>query len=147
VTFVPEEAVFVWIQVRMSITLLILGLPNEVTLKAETPAQACKSTVTRTLQMIPLESKVFGNKRLLRVWLPPGYSAPVAAAKRYPVLYLFDGQMLFDRCTSQLFQDEWRVAFRRRDLRRPWKKVEEIKNSQRLFRVPAEVPETVTRPD
>jgi enterochelin esterase-like enzyme len=52
---------------------------------------------------------VFGNKRLLRVWLPPGYSEPVAAAKRYPVLYLFDGQMLFDRCTSQPFPDEWRV--------------------------------------
>src|SRR6266550_5093793 len=24
-------------------------------------------------------------------------------------LYLFDGQMLFDRCTSQPFPDEWRV--------------------------------------
>jgi enterochelin esterase-like enzyme len=93
----------------LSITLLILGLPNEATLKAETSAQACKSTVTGTLEMIPLESKVFGNKRLLRVWLPPGYSEPVAAAKRYPVLYLFDGQMLFDRCTSQPFPDEWRV--------------------------------------
>lgn len=40
-----------------------------------------------------------------------------------------------------------RMAFRRRDLWRPWKKFEEIKNSQRLFRVPAEVPETVTSPD
>ena len=69
----------------LSITLLILGLPNEATLKAETPAQACKSTVTGMLEMIPLESKVYGNKRLLRVWLPPGYSEPVAAAKRYPV--------------------------------------------------------------
>jgi enterochelin esterase-like enzyme len=33
----------------------------------------------------------------------------VAAGKRYPVLYLFDGQMLFDRCTSQPFPDEWHV--------------------------------------
>ena len=78
-------------------------------LKAQVPAQACKSTVTGTLEIIPLESKVFGNKRLLRVWLPPGYSAQAAAAKRYPVLYLFDGQMLFDRCTSQPFPDEWHV--------------------------------------
>jgi len=93
----------------LSITLLMLGLPDEATLKAETPAQACKSTVTGRLEMIPLESKVFGNKRLLRVWLPPGYSEPGAAVKRYPVLYLFDGQMLFDRCTSQPFPDEWRV--------------------------------------
>ena len=93
----------------LSISLLILGLPNGATLKAESPEQECKSTVTGTLEMIPLESNVFGNKRLLRVWLPPGYSEPVVAAKRYPVLYLFDGQMLFDRCTSQPFPDEWRV--------------------------------------
>jgi enterochelin esterase-like enzyme len=59
--------------------------------------------------MIPLESKVFGNKRFLRVWLPPGYFDPVTAAKRYPVSYIFDGQLLFDRCTSQPFPDEWHV--------------------------------------
>src|SRR6202044_3726782 len=58
----------------LSITLLILGLANEATLKAEPPAHACKSTGTGTLEMIPLDSKVFGNKRFLRVWLPPGYS-------------------------------------------------------------------------
>ena len=59
--------------------------------------------------MIPPESKVYGNKRSLRVWLPPGYSDPAAASKRYPVLYLFDGQLLFDRCTSEQFPDEWHV--------------------------------------
>lgn len=91
------------------INFLILAAPSEAGLKAEVPEQACKSTVTGTLEMIPFESKVFGNKRLLRVWLPPGYFDPVAAAKRYPVLYLFDGQMLFDRCTSQPFPDEWHV--------------------------------------
>jgi len=64
--------------------LLILGLANEPTLKAETPEQACKSTVTGTLEMVPLESKVFGNKRLLRVWLPPGYSEPVAPRSGIP---------------------------------------------------------------
>src|ERR1700733_2344911 len=91
------------------ITLMVFGLTNQVTLEAQAPAQACKSTITGTLEIIPLESKVFGNKRLLREWLPPGYSEPAAGARRYPVLYLFDGQMLFDRCTSQPFPDEWRV--------------------------------------
>lgn len=91
------------------IHLLTLGVPVGTRLQAEAPKQPCKSTVTGTLEMIPLESKVFGNKRLLRVWLPPGYSDTVAAGKRYPVLYLFDGQMLFDRCTSQPFPDEWHV--------------------------------------
>jgi enterochelin esterase-like enzyme len=91
------------------LNLMIVGAASETELKAQAPAQACKSTVTGTLEIIPLESKVFGNRRLLRVWLPPGYSAQAAAAKRYPVLYLFDGQMLFDRCTSQPFPDEWHV--------------------------------------
>jgi hypothetical protein len=104
-----HERLAMVLRLILFINLLILGVPSEATLKAEAPARACKSTVTGTLEMIPLESKVFGNKRLLRVWLPPGYSEPVAAAKRYPVLYLFDGQMLFDRCTSKPFPDEWRV--------------------------------------
>jgi enterochelin esterase-like enzyme len=91
------------------IHLLTLGVLVGTKLQAEAPEQPCKSTVTGTLEMIPLESKVFGNKRLLRVWLPPGYSDTVASGKRYPVLYLFDGQMLFDRCTSQPFPDEWHV--------------------------------------
>jgi len=91
------------------INLLVLGLNSPA--KAETAAleQACTSTVTGTLEVIPFESKAFGNKRFLRVWLPPGYSDPAAAAKRYPVLYIFDGQFLFDRCTSQPFPDEWHV--------------------------------------
>jgi enterochelin esterase-like enzyme len=97
------------LQPTLSIALLIAGLLSAATLQAQTPAQPCKSTVTGTLEMISLESKVYGNKRSLRVWLPPGYSEPAAAAKRYPVLYLFDGQTLFDRCTSQPFPDEWGV--------------------------------------
>ncbi len=90
-------------------TALVLGLQSIVTLKAQTPGQTCKSTVTGTLDVIPLQSKVYGDKRFLRVWLPPGYSEPAAASKRYPVLYLFDGQLLFDRCTSESFPDEWHV--------------------------------------
>src|SRR5438132_1161977 len=37
--------------------------------------------------------------RLLRVWLPPGYDDP-GNERRYPVLYLNDGQNLFDRTTA-----------------------------------------------
>jgi predicted alpha/beta superfamily hydrolase len=43
-----------------------------------------------------LNSEVFGNTRLLRVWLPPGYDA----SARHPVLYLNDGQNLFDPATA-----------------------------------------------
>jgi predicted alpha/beta superfamily hydrolase len=45
-----------------------------------------------------LTSKIFGNTRLLRVWLPPDYDG--WGAVRYPVLYLNDGQNLFDPATS-----------------------------------------------
>jgi enterochelin esterase-like enzyme len=97
------------LRLTLFINLLILGIPGEATLKAEAPTQACKSTVTGALEIVPFESKVYGDKRLMRVWLPAGYSSSKASAKRYPVLYLFDAQDLFDRCTSRPGQDEWHV--------------------------------------
>lgn len=45
-----------------------------------------------------LSSGIFGNTRLLRVWLPPDYDG--WGATRYPVLYLNDGQNLFDPATA-----------------------------------------------
>ena len=45
-----------------------------------------------------LRSRVFGNTRLLRVWLPPDYDG--WGGTRYPVLYLNDGQNLFDPVTA-----------------------------------------------
>lgn len=43
-------------------------------------------------------SDVLDNRRDVLVWLPPGYDAD--ADRRYPVLYLHDGQNLFDTSTS-----------------------------------------------
>ncbi len=45
-----------------------------------------------------LRSRIFGNTRLVRVWLPPDYDG--WGATRYPVLYLNDGQNLFDPATA-----------------------------------------------
>lgn len=45
-----------------------------------------------------LRSKVFRNTRLVRVWLPPDYDG--WGEKRYPVLYLNDGQNLFEAATA-----------------------------------------------
>lgn len=42
--------------------------------------------------------------RKIRVWLPPGYATSSA---HYPVVYMQDGQNLFDKATS--FAGEWRV--------------------------------------
>ncbi len=51
-----------------------------------------------TLRIHDLRSRIFGNTRLVRVWLPPGYDQGRGA--RYPVLYLNDGQNLFEPATA-----------------------------------------------
>ena len=61
------------------------------------------------LRILALDSEVFGNSRKLRVWLPQDYAAPENRKKRYPVLYLNDGQNLFDPETSLFGGGEWRV--------------------------------------
>ncbi len=50
------------------------------------------------LYLHELRSQVFGNTRLLRVWLPPDYDGSRAA--HYPTLYLNDGQNLFEAATA-----------------------------------------------
>jgi predicted alpha/beta superfamily hydrolase len=63
--------------------------------------------VSGGLRLHELRSRIFRNTRLLRVWLPPDYDASGAA--RYPVLYLNDGQNLFDPATAFAGVD-WRVG-------------------------------------
>ncbi|MBX3357609.1 MAG: hypothetical protein KF745_04195 [Phycisphaeraceae bacterium] len=41
------------------------------------------------------------------IWLPPGYNAPENASRRYPVLYLQDGQNLFEKLPA--VPGEWEV--------------------------------------
>src|SRR5207247_8812519 len=43
-------------------------------------------------------SRVLGNRRDVVVYLPPGYSR--FSSRRYPVLYMHDGQNVFDAATS-----------------------------------------------
>jgi predicted alpha/beta superfamily hydrolase len=50
-------------------------------------------------------SRYLERDRTVLVYLPPGYDA--STADRYPVLYLHDGQNIFDRATS--FGEEWQV--------------------------------------
>ena len=50
-------------------------------------------------------SRYLEHDRTVIVYLPPHYDAE--AAVRYPVLYLHDGQNVFDRATS--FGEEWHV--------------------------------------
>ncbi len=66
------------------------------------------TSATGDLRIHPFRSRIFRNSRYLRVWLPPGYDDPANQARRYPVLYLNDGQNLFESSTS--FNGvEWQV--------------------------------------
>lgn len=64
--------------------------------------QHAKAGVTGRLDVFEIASPRLGNRRNVRVWLPPEYEAEVNAARRYPVLYLHDGQNVFDPATSFL---------------------------------------------
>ncbi len=63
---------------------------------------------TGDLRLHEFRSRVFRNKRWLRVWLPPGYDDGENLGRRYPVLYLNDGQNLFEAATSYAGV-EWQV--------------------------------------
>jgi len=87
--------------------LLCAGLLCTTTAPAQPIAPACQSTVGGDLRLHPLESRIFGNTRTIRVLLPPGYDAPENKSRRYPVLYMLDGQNLFDACLSDVSHVEW----------------------------------------
>ena len=64
-------------------------------------------TVVGWVEIIPFESKIFHNTRMLRVLVPANYFSPHNARRSYPVLYMQDGQNLFDEATSNT--GEWHV--------------------------------------
>src|SRR6267143_2009513 len=53
------------------------------------------------------QSKILNNDRDVIVYLPPGYDKN--KQRHYSVLYLHDGQNLFDGATSFIPGQEWRV--------------------------------------
>ena len=71
--------------------------------------QASQHNIVGELRRHKVRSRVFDNVRTLRVLVPDGYGAAENRKRRYPVLYLNDGQNLFDPTTSVLNPMEWRV--------------------------------------
>lgn len=70
-----------------------------------TPERAAGHTVVGTLRMLTgLWSSQRGNRRDILVYLPPSYDQ---GNRCYPVIYMHDGQNLFDQVTS--FAGEWEV--------------------------------------
>jgi enterochelin esterase-like enzyme len=62
--------------------------------------QPCKSTVVGDLRIVRFQSKMYGESFKVRIWLPPGYGDKDNAKRKYPTLYLLDGQTAFDECTA-----------------------------------------------
>ena len=81
---------------------------SQLTPPTEPAEPHAPSSVVGGLQLHEFSSRVFRNRRLLRVWVPPGYDLPENAGQRYPVFYLNDGQNLFDSATS-FTGVEWQV--------------------------------------
>jgi predicted alpha/beta superfamily hydrolase len=87
---------------------LCAGLSAAGLVHAQTTAAAtCKPTVSGDLQVHTLKSSIFGNERKVRVLLPAGYGEAVNKDRRYPVLYMLDGQNVFDACLSDVSHHEW----------------------------------------
>ncbi|MGB8194629.1 MAG: alpha/beta hydrolase-fold protein [Chitinophagaceae bacterium] len=89
-----------------------LNLASDTTIQASVAGWASganpvrKHTASANVQIIDTSFYIPQLKRHRRIWvyLPPGYAK---SKKRYPVLYMHDGQNLFDDATS--FSGEWGV--------------------------------------
>lgn len=88
---------------------LCAGMSSTFAARAQeaTTTAACKSTASGDLHLHTLKSTVFGNERTVRVLLPEGYGDAANKDRRYPVLYLLDGQNVFDACLSDVSHHEW----------------------------------------
>lgn len=91
------------------IFLFVLCLMTPMSVKAQEFNEGVKTTVTSgKLEIVELNMPQFDDNRArkIRVWLPEGYN-PSDTKKTYPVIYMSDGQNLFDTYTS--FAGEWKV--------------------------------------
>lgn len=85
--------------------LLLAACQSSPSPKEETP-ESKPSTASPNVRILndSLSMPGLDRKRLLRVYLPPGYDTSTAS---YPVLYMHDGQNLFDDSTA--YVGEWGV--------------------------------------
>ncbi len=80
----------------------------QTTVSATQSGATPNPSVVGDLRLHEFQSRIFNNRRRLRVWLPPGYDDPENKERHYPIFYLNDGQNLFDRATA-FGGVEWQV--------------------------------------
>ncbi len=69
-----------------------------------------KLNVTGTIKRIEVRGGAGDADSMTRdllIWLPPGYEDEANASRHYPVMYMFDGQNLFDQLPG--VAGEWRI--------------------------------------
>ena len=106
-----------WLNVEVNVKGA--DIPNRYFVKAENdtafinisawrdlvPKKQMASTATKSVRFLPtiFEIPQLNRKRTIRLYLPPNYST----GGLFPVIYMHDGQNLFDNATS--FAGEWKV--------------------------------------
>lgn len=83
----------------MSFALTVAGLALQT--------QRVASLTGNVEKLVGFESKVLQNRRNISVYLPPQYASD--KGRRFPVLYMHDGQNVFDGATSYIPNQEWRA--------------------------------------
>lgn len=85
---------------------MLLAAPALAAAADTAPASTRASTALPGVRLLPelLAMPGLDRKRQVRLYLPPGYAT---SNKRYPVLYMHDGQNLFDEATA--YAGEWKV--------------------------------------
>jgi predicted alpha/beta superfamily hydrolase len=83
-------------------------MPKPQIVENESSSVIRASGATGDLRLHEFRSRIFRNSRFLRVWLPPGYDDAANHTTFYPVLYLNDGQNLFESA-SAFGGVEWQV--------------------------------------
>jgi len=90
----------------ISIAILCAGCHTGSEKPAAKPVAATATTAQPNVSLLAGELAMPGldRKRQIRMYLPPDYAT---SGKRYPVLYMHDGQNLFDTTTA--YAGEWNV--------------------------------------
>jgi enterochelin esterase-like enzyme len=92
---------------RISRILAIFGLLAAWTIQSAAVPPASPKPTTGSLQRVEVASR-YVAARPVDVWLPSDYAERVKAGQRFQVLYMHDGQMLFDASTTWNKQ-AWKV--------------------------------------
>lgn len=96
----PDEG---WQQGRNHRTVVYPGLTNRITLAWDDKPASYPSTLSGNIEIIRDFDSGHLQARDLYIFLPPGYET---GNRRYPVLYMHDGQNIFDASESG---SEWRM--------------------------------------